>query len=117
MIHGHPIFDRGRRGHDRMVVGLTAYVISVQYHWCCEFESRSGRGVQHYVIKFVSDLRQVKWNISGPHCQFQGIEEFEDTKGVIRIRISKKNRQHNGKKKKDKQWSKNKTLSKNLKIE
>jgi hypothetical protein len=27
-------------------------------------------------------------------------EEFEDTKGVIRIRISKKNRQHNGKKKK-----------------
>ena len=27
-------------------------------------------------------------------------EEFEDTKGVIRIRISKKNRQHNGQKKK-----------------
>jgi hypothetical protein len=27
---------------------------------------------------------------------------FEDTKGVIRIRISKKNRQHNGQKKKDK---------------
>ena len=26
--------------------------------------------------------------------------EFEDTKGVIRIRMSKKNRQHNGKKKK-----------------
>jgi hypothetical protein len=27
-------------------------------------------------------------------------EEFEDTKGVIRISISKKNRQHNGQKKK-----------------
>ena len=27
-------------------------------------------------------------------------EEFKDTKGVIRIRISKKNRQHNGQKKK-----------------
>ena len=27
-------------------------------------------------------------------------EEFEDTKGVIRIRISKKNRQHNNQKKK-----------------
>jgi hypothetical protein len=26
-------------------------------------------------------------------------EEFEDTKEVIRIRISKKNRQHNGQKK------------------
>jgi hypothetical protein len=36
------------------------------------------------------------------------IEEFEDIKGVIRIRISKKNRQHNGQKKKvqkDKQRS------------
>jgi len=29
-------------------------------------------------------------------------EEFEDIKGAIRIRISKKNRQHNGQKKKDK---------------
>ena len=29
-------------------------------------------------------------------------EEFEDTKGVIRIRISKKNRQNNGQKKTDK---------------
>ena len=29
---------------------------SASHHWCCEFESRSGRGVQHYVIKFVSDL-------------------------------------------------------------
>ena len=25
----------------------------------CEFESQSGRGVYHYVIKFASDLRQV----------------------------------------------------------
>jgi hypothetical protein len=30
-------------------------------------------------------------------------EEFEDTKEVIRIRKSKKNRQHNGQKKKYKQ--------------
>ena len=27
-------------------------------------------------------------------------EEFDDTKGVIRIRLSKKKRQHNGQKKK-----------------
>jgi hypothetical protein len=34
------------------------------------------------------------------------LEEFEDTKGVIIIRISKKNRQHNGQKvQKDKQRS------------
>jgi hypothetical protein len=31
------------------------------------------------------------------------LEEFEDTKGAIRIRISKKNRQHNGQKKKYKE--------------
>jgi hypothetical protein len=32
----------------------------------------------------------------------QNYEEFDDTKGVIRIRISKKNRQRNDQKKKDK---------------
>ena len=50
-----------RRGRDRMAVGFTTtfYAVSAYHHWCCEFESRSGRGVQHYVIKFVSDLRQV----------------------------------------------------------
>jgi hypothetical protein len=32
-------------------------------------------------------------------------EKFEDTKGVIRIRKSKNDRQHNDQKKKDKQWS------------
>ena len=32
-------------------------------------------------------------------------EEFEDTEGVIRIRILKKNRQHNSQKKKDKERS------------
>jgi hypothetical protein len=39
---------------------------------------------------------------------FEKKEEFEDTKGVIRFRISKKNRQRNGQKKKvlkDKQRS------------
>jgi hypothetical protein len=38
---------------------MTTVAISTYYHWCCECESRSGRGVQHYVIKFVSDLRQL----------------------------------------------------------
>jgi len=34
-----------------MVVGFTTtYAISAYHHWCCEFESQSGRGVQHYVI-------------------------------------------------------------------
>ena len=50
---------RDRRGRDRMVVGFTTYVISAYHHWCCEIESRSGRGAQHYVVKFVSALQQV----------------------------------------------------------
>jgi hypothetical protein len=49
---------RGRRGRDRMVVGFT-YALGAYHYWCCEPEFRSGRSVQHYVIKFVSDLWQV----------------------------------------------------------
>ena len=54
------MINMGRRGRDRMVVGFTTtYGICAYHHWCCEFESCSGRDVQHYGIKFVSDLRQV----------------------------------------------------------
>ena len=36
----------GCRGRDRMVVGFTTTnAISTYHHWCCEFESRSWRGV------------------------------------------------------------------------
>ena len=45
-----------------MIVGFIAnYAISAYRYECCEFESRSGEvySIQHYVIKFVSDLRQV----------------------------------------------------------
>jgi hypothetical protein len=48
--------------HDRMIVGyLTTYAISAYHHYRCEFESSSGEvySIQHYFIKFVSDLRQV----------------------------------------------------------
>jgi len=41
-----------------MAVGfITTYAICAYHHWRCGFDSRSGRGVQHYVIKCVSDLR------------------------------------------------------------
>jgi len=43
-----------------VIVFSLIYTTTYTYHhWCCEFESRSERGVQHYVLKFVSDLRQV----------------------------------------------------------
>ena len=55
------LFNRGRRGRDRIVVGITTtYEISTNYHNSCEFESRSSRGIldaTFYVIKFVNDLR------------------------------------------------------------
>ena len=45
-------------------------------------------------------------------------EEFEDTKGTIRIRISQKNRKHNGQKKKYKSTSNDQqNMHKKLKIE
>ena len=51
------LFANGR-GRDRIAVGFTtAYAISTYHNWC--FEIESVRGVQQYVIKFVSDLRQV----------------------------------------------------------
>jgi hypothetical protein len=46
--------------HCHEVVGFTTTDgINAYHHWCCEFESQSGWGVQHYVIKFVRDLQQV----------------------------------------------------------
>jgi hypothetical protein len=47
---------------------------------------------QHLVEIFIVTISEVQ-------------EEFEDTKGVIRIRKSKTDRQHNGQKKRDKQRS------------
>jgi hypothetical protein len=52
----------GLCGSDRMVVGfMTSYAIHDYHHWCREFTSCSGEvySIQHYVIKFVIDLRQV----------------------------------------------------------
>jgi hypothetical protein len=51
---------RGRCG--RMTVGfMITYAISAYHQKGCEFESRSVEiySIQHYVIKFISDLRQV----------------------------------------------------------
>ena len=58
--HNFLFTEGGRRGRVRMVVVFTfTYVIGAYHHWGCEFESRSGRDVEHYVIKLFSDLRPV----------------------------------------------------------
>jgi hypothetical protein len=56
-----------------------------------------GMAVQKQICIFESQIYrlQIRQTISI-------LEEFEDTKGVIQIRISKKNKQHNGQKKKSK---------------
>ena len=55
-------FIRDRRGRDRMVVELTTTCAICAYHqYHCEFEPVHGEvySIQHYVIKFISDLPQV----------------------------------------------------------
>jgi hypothetical protein len=50
---------RGLRGCDRMVVGFTTTcAIGAYLHLHCELEPSSDKvySIQHYVIKFVSDL-------------------------------------------------------------
>jgi hypothetical protein len=51
-----------------MVIGFTTTdVISAYHHWWCEFESPSGRGVQHYVIdKVCQRLATCRWFSLGP---------------------------------------------------
>ena len=57
MLSKVPQYIRGLRGRYRVEVRFTTtYEIRA---WCCEFESRAVRGIQHYVITFISDLRQV----------------------------------------------------------
>jgi hypothetical protein len=61
-VHFKWYFVRVRRGLDRLVVRFTTTCVIIAYHhWSCEFEPSSWRGVldKHYVIKFVSDLRQI----------------------------------------------------------
>ena len=53
----------------------------------------------HVTVTFQWIVRQV--SVEKDNEKRKSQEEFEDIKGVIRIRKSKKNRQHNGQKKKD----------------
>ena len=48
-----------------VVVFTTTYAISGYHHCCCEFESRPGRGVQHYLISLsVTCDRPVVYSVS-----------------------------------------------------
>ena len=74
---------RGHRGHDRVVVGYTTtYAISAYHHWCCGFKSRSGQGIQHYVIKFVSDFRHVCFSL-GASVSFTNKTDCHDITEIL----------------------------------
>jgi len=60
------------------------------------FNSNQMKNKQHHTVRTVLIYKIVETEAN--KCQ----EEFQDTKWVNRIGISKKNRQHNGHKKKDK---------------
>ena len=53
-------------GHCMVVGFITTYAISDYHHWCCEFKSRSGKSVQHHVIKFFSRLATGRLSSLGP---------------------------------------------------
>jgi hypothetical protein len=61
--------------------------MSLHYHKCFKISEKRTKG-QTMMYK-VQHRKRIIY-----------IEKFEDTKGVIRSRISKKNRQHNGQRKK-----------------
>ena len=73
--------------HDTLS-NITHHQVKKQRFHCCS---------AYHVHSMVFDNEQNSYhNMSVKRL----IEEFEDTKGEIRIRITKKNRQHNGRKKK-----------------
>ena len=60
-MHNQIYYFGHRRGGGRMVVSFTnTNVISANHHCTCEFESNGEVcSIQHYMIKFVSNLQQV----------------------------------------------------------
>jgi len=80
----YPSLSRGLRGRDRLIVGFTTTsAIGAYHHWSCEFESRSRRELQHYVINFVSDLRQVGGFLRV--LRFPSVSDLRQVGGFLRV--------------------------------
>ena len=74
-----------------MVVGFTTtYAISAYHHWCCEVESRSGRGVQHYVIYNVFQwLAPGRWFSPGPPVSsIYNIDRHDITEILLNVALN-----------------------------
>ena len=81
---------------------LASSGVGTFFAWVCIIVNRDWAIVTElYILKYVScDKKRYPKDNKRPQLEWQIIEEFEDTKGVIRIRNSKKNSKHNGQKKK-----------------
>jgi len=67
----------------------TTYAISDYHHWCCEFESRSGRGVQDYVIKVCQWLTTPRWFFPGPPVSSANKSDLHDiTEILLKVALS-----------------------------
>ena len=74
-----------------MVVGLiTTYALSAYHHQHCELEPRSGEiySIQHYVIKFVSDLRQLGGFLWVLFFSTDKTEHHDITEILLRVALS-----------------------------
>jgi hypothetical protein len=67
----------------------TTYAIIAHHHQHCEVASRSGEvySIQHYVIKFVSDLRQVGGFPRGTPASFTNKTDRHDITEILLILV------------------------------
>ena len=84
--------QRGRRDHDRRVVGFTTnYAISAYHHWCCEFESRSGRVVLDTTLcdKVCQWLATVRWFSPGtPVSSTNKTDRHDITEILLKVALN-----------------------------
>ena len=80
-----------------MVVGFTTtYAISAYHHWCCEFESRLGLGVQHYVIKVCQWLATGQWfSLCPPVSSTNKTDRHDITEILFRVALNTIKKQTN----------------------
>ena len=81
---------RGRRSRFRVVVGFTTtYALSAYHHWCCEFEPRSGRSVQHYVIKFCQWRATGRWfSVGTPVSSANKTDRHDITEILLKVALN-----------------------------
>ena len=80
---------RGRR--DRMVVRFTTtYAINAYHYFRCEFELHSHEVylIQHYAIKFVSDLRQVCGFLRVPRFSTNKTDRSDKTEILLKVALN-----------------------------